>query len=191
MLGLLTVAASAGMEALKKVDWDTTLDVLDTVFSDDEDFLLDEDDDGDIDRADYALTYAKMMASIWGHIAQADGEIQEEEEEKIYELMDTIIFSGSDENEPLLSSEILSLSGKKKREVKKEILKLVKKPLALKKIATFVEATEMEENFYTQAVIIASAEGDIDEDEREFLEMLADKFELSKFEVKRIEKSIL
>lgn len=148
-------------------------------------FDMDEDGDVDEDDARAILESAGMLFSAWGHAALADGELGEEEEETISELIDNLIFT------EVITEDILDLLELSKKSAKKILFEKFENPAKLKKIAKYAEEIEAEELFYEHACIIVASDGKITEDEREFLDMFAKLLDLNKFDKRSIEKSSL
>jgi tellurite resistance protein len=151
----------------------------------------DADGNGSVDASDMVINHIKMIASVWGYVANADGTMSEEEEEKIYGLMNSVIFEGTEKKPPLLTDEIMKQTTITKKDIKKIVMEHIQNPLPLKKVVQFAEITETEEVFYTQAFLVANADGLVGTDERELLEKFAEMLGITKFEIKQIEKKIL
>ncbi len=147
----------------------------------------DADGDGDVDEQDAAILfeYSKFMVSLWGHAAMADGKLEESELDAVSELMDAVVF------ENILTEDILELLGEKKKSIKKKLSEFFDSPMSMKKIAAFAEEFEVEEEFYEQACSICSSDGDLGSDEREFLDELSERLDLSKFDKRNIERKYI
>lgn len=151
--------------------------------------LFDTDGDGDFDEDEVnnLLEYVYMVSSILGQSAQADGIIQEEEEEIAWELLNDICF----EEDGIFTEDILEIGNIKKKKLKKKLIKKFQEPYSIKKIAKYGVEKEIEEVFYRLACLIVGADEKIENEERELLDELGSRLDLPKFDMKRIEKENL
>jgi|GEM_PF-4951955 len=149
--------------------------------------LIDTDDDGDFDEEDVnnLLEYSFIIASILGQAAHADGVVQELEEEAAWEVLHEACF----EDEGIFTEDVLSVITITKKEIKNALIEKFQEPYGIKKIAKYGIENEVEEILYELACVIVGADEKILADEREFLNEFGSRMELSKFDVKRIEKS--
>lgn len=148
--------------------------------------VFDTDQDGDFDNDDKTnlLQYAEMIASVLGQAAMADGVVNAEEEDEAWEVLQRACF----DNGGILTSDILEIGNIRKKDVKKQLTSKFNKPNSLRKIAKYAIEKELEEDFYEMACIIISSDNEINEDEKEFIVEFAEVLELSRFDVKRINK---
>jgi len=128
-----------------------------------------------------------MIASVLGQSALADGVVNEEEEDEAWEVLQKACFDDGG----ILTTEILEFGGIKKKDIKKQLTSKFNKPNNLKKIAKYAIEKELEEDFYEMACIIISSDNEINEDEKEFIAEFAKILELSRFDVKRLNKTYL
>jgi len=149
--------------------------------------LLDTDNDGDFDANDVEnlIVRGEMYASILGLVSQVDDDESEIEEEQAMDILDEICFS------KILTDEILSVAELKKKDVKKRIVKKFGDPYSLKKIAKYAVENEMEEKFYELACLMTMADNKIDKEERELLDEFGKTLDLSKFDIKSLERKYL
>ncbi|MBM3436779.1 MAG: TerB family tellurite resistance protein [Bacteroidetes bacterium] len=151
--------------------------------------LFDTDGDGDFDETDLAnlVEYAEMISSVLGHAAIADDVINEEEEDKAWDLIQKACF----DHGGIFPPKIFDMGKLKKKEIKNQLLAKFNKPSSFKKIVHYAEEKGLDEDFYEMACTIVSADKVIKEAEQEFLSEFADSLGLSKFDVKRINKTCL
>jgi uncharacterized membrane protein YebE (DUF533 family) len=151
--------------------------------------FFDTDGDGDFDESDLAnlVEYAEMISSVLGHAAIADDVVNEAEEEKAWDLIQKSCFDDGG----IFPVKVFEMGKLKKKEIKTQLLNKFNKPNNLKKIVKYAEEKGLEEDFYEMACTIVSADKIIKDAEQEFLLEFADSLELSKFDVKRINKACL
>jgi hypothetical protein len=149
----------------------------------------DSDGDGDFDMDDFnwLLEFSFMYSSIIGHISTVDNdEIRDEEMDVAIEIINNVCFS----DDGLLNEDVIEFSQLSKKKVRNEVYEKFSTPYSLKKISKFALTSEKEEEFYSIAYSIVMADDDISENEREFLDVFSKQLELSKYDVRSIEKQI-
>jgi len=148
---------------------------------------IDTDKDGDVDTQDIEnlIERGEMFASILGLVSQVDDEVSEVEEEQAWDLLEKICFS------TILTDKVLEVAQIKKKDVKKRIMQKFADPSSSKKIAKYAIEKELEEKFYELSCLITVADNKITEEEREFLDEFGKALELSKFDIKGIERKYL
>jgi hypothetical protein len=152
--------------------------------------LRDTDGDGDFDIDDFnnLLEFSCMYSSIIGHVATLDSEdIRDEEMDAGAEIIENVCFS----EDGLLNEAVMAFSQLSKKKIRNSVYNKFTKPYSLKKISKFAIATEKEEEFYSIACSIVFEDEKVTENEREFLDVLAKKLELSKYDVRSIEKQLI
>ncbi len=123
-----------------------------------------------------------VLTSILTHAAYADGEMSSIEEEKLREIVDFFVFS----EEGWFSTH----EDFNKEEICVIIEKTIKQPLSLKQIIEFVNnVNEDEEQWYFYAYAVVACDDEINASERDFLDLFAEKLNISKFDVSNIERS--
>ena len=123
-----------------------------------------------------------VLTSILTHAAYADGAMSSIEEEKLREIIDFFVFS----EEGWYSTH----KDFNKEEIRVMIEKTIKQPLSLKQIIEFVNGiNEDEEQWYFYAYAVVACDDEINTSEREFLDLFAEKLNISKFDVSNIERS--
>ncbi len=147
----------------------------------------DDEDNSDSSHFSDILEYTGMVASVLGQAALADGVVNEEEEDEAWELLEEVCFG----DEGVFTTELLESEGVRKKDIKKELTKKFNKPNSLKKIAKYAIDTETEEDFYEMGCLIVASDNDINEEEKEFIAEFAEILELSRFDVKRLNKKHL
>lgn len=149
--------------------------------------FLDTDKDGDVDSTDIEniLTRGEMFASVLGQVSQVDDDVAESEEDQAWEILDSVIFS------KLLTDEVLTKANIKKKDAKKRVMKKFEEPDSLRRLSKYAIENELEEKFYEIACVMTMADGVIADEEREFLDELGKSLDLSKFDIKAIEKKYL
>ena len=174
----------ASNEQVKSALFDVSVKGLNKIGS-----FFDTDGDGDFDKDDLKnlIEYAEMIASVLGQSALADGVVNEEEEDEAWDVLQKACF----DNGGILTTEILETGNIKKKDVKKQLTEKFNNPNSLKKISKYSIHKDLEEDFYEMACIIVAADEEINDDEKEFLTEFAIALELSKFDVKRINKKYL
>lgn len=174
----------ASNEQVKSALFDVSVKVLNKIGS-----YLDTDGGGDLDRDDLTtlLEYADIIASILGNAAMADGIFNEEEEDEAWDVLHRACF----ENGGILTNDILERGNLKNKDVKKKLTEKFNKAIGIKKIARYAVEKELEEDFYEMACIIVSADNTINEDEKEFLLEFSRLLEMSRYDLKRINKKYL
>jgi len=153
--------------------------------------LEDEDNDGDLDEEDLEayIELQKLKISVMSHMANVDGEISDQEEELAYGIIENFFLEDEDEA-ALLPTEVLEEFGINPRDLLKELNKTFEKPYSYKEIKKLAKEFDRETEVYAYACIIAYADSQINERERNFLDKLADEMEITKLEKKRIERNI-
>ncbi|MFD1015051.1 tellurite resistance TerB family protein [Winogradskyella rapida] len=149
----------------------------------------DTDGDGDFDMDDFnfLLEFSCMYSSIIGHISTVDSEeIKDDEMDVAIEIINNICFSENG----FLNDAVIEFSEIPKKQIRNMVYDKFSKPNSLKKIAKFATNTEKEEEFYSIACTIVMADGIETKNEREFLNVFANELELTKFDVRSIEKQI-
>lgn len=147
----------------------------------------DVDKDGDFDKDDFnqLLEFSCMYSSIIGHISTVDNEeIKEEEMDVAMEIINNICFS----EDGLLNESVIEFSELSKKKVRNNVFEKFTNPYSLKKIAKFAILKEKEEEFYSITYNIVCADQEISNNEREFLDILSNMLELTKYDVRTIEK---
>ena len=125
----------------------------------------------------------RVLASILTHSAYADGEISSIEENKLNQILDFLVFS----EDGWFSN--LEEADKNKFEIKELVKTTINQPLSLKKIIEFVtNINEDEELWYFYAYSIVASDNDINSSERDFLDYLGESFNISKYDINRIER---
>lgn len=151
--------------------------------------LFDKDGDGVLNKNETIslIEYSEIIASVLGHAALADGIVNEHEEDEAWNVLQKACF----EPGGILSNDILKNGSITKKEVKKSLTERFNNPISLKKIAKYSIEKDIEDEIYEMACIIVSADKTIHEDEIEFLCEFSKVLEMSKFDIKRINKKYL
>jgi hypothetical protein len=139
--------------------------------------------ENEIDTNDF-IDYFNALASLWGQSAQCDSPLTEEEETFIGSLINDC-FIPSDK-ELCISQKMLEKIGFKKKQMKKLMFDSVHRPMILKDICRVADKLEEEEYFYFQACMVTLCDGELKEEEDQFLIDLAERFELTKLDRIRI-----
>lgn len=149
----------------------------------------DSDGDGDFDMDDFnwLLEFSCMYSSIIGHISTVDNdEIRDEEMDVAIEIINNVCFS----DDGLLNEAVIEFSQLPKKKVRNDVYEKFSTPYSLKKISKFAITSEKEEEFYSIAFSIVMADEEVSENEREFLDVFSKQLELTKYDVRSIEKQI-
>jgi hypothetical protein len=149
----------------------------------------DTDGDGDFDMDDFnrLLEFSYMYSSIIGHISTVDNdEIGDAEMDVAIEIINNICFS----DDGLLNDAVIEFSQLPKKKVRNDVYEKFSTPFSLKKISKLAITSEKEEEFYSIAFSIVMADEDVSENEREFLEVFSKQLELTKYDIRSIEKKI-
>lgn len=150
----------------------------------------DTDGDGDFDMEDFdfLLEFSCMYSSIIGHISTVDSDqIKDEEMDLGIEVINNICFS----EDGFLNEAVIEFSQQPKKKIRNVVYEKFSTPYSLIKIAKFAINTEKEEEFYSIACTMVLADKEVTENEREFLDVFAKSLELTKYDVKSIEKQII
>ncbi len=144
-----------------------------------------DDNDSDIDTESLILErleFAKVCVSLWAHCCSLDGEFTEEEDE----MTDSMISSLFDDDS-LFPEELTN------QEVVAEILiETFNDPLPIGSIIdTAKDNHQLAAIFYQDACLIFTADGTIEDEEREFLDDLASELGLSRMDKKMIDRKYL
>ncbi len=141
-----------------------------------------EDDDEIVNLLVARLSFARVCVSLWSHCCRADGELSQEEDELTDEMIGSLFTDDSLFPEAITNQEI----------VIEELINTFNDPLPMKVVVELVKDNyKLAANFYEEACIIFAVDGTIEEEEKEFLNDLADEFELSRIDKKSIEKKCL
>lgn len=142
----------------------------------------DEDDEEIANLLVARLNFASVCVSLWSHCCGADGELTEEEDELTDEMIGSLFTDDSLFPEEITNQEV----------VFEELIDTFNAPLPMKVIVEFVKDNyELAINFYEEACIIFAVDGIVEDEEREFLNDLADEFGLSRMDKRRIERTYL
>ncbi len=153
--------------------------------------LQDTDNDGDLDIEDLKayIELTKVNISVMAHIAKADGDLSEEEEELAYQIIEGL-FLDDEDDVAIFPSDLLKEYGVNPRDLLKELNKSFENPFSYKELKKLAKEFENETEVYAFACTIAFADKQINIKERNFLDNLAEEMEITKLEKKRIEKDI-
>lgn len=128
---------------------------------------------------DLRLEYAKILVSLWSYACMADGAFHEKEGKMVGEMVKALFEEGS----------ILQDYAESRSEIVDILSDTFDNPLPMKTVAKVVEGNDQYAlNFFEDAVCIVSADGKLKKDEREFLDELADEFQLSNMDKHQVEK---
>lgn len=138
-----------------------------------------------IDNIEDDLNTMKVIVSTLAQGAYADNDLSDDEESICFEIINNFIFSDNG----IFPEDKVKSSPYTKKELKKIISDTFKKPITLKKIATYAIEKEEEESFYLYAYSVVTIDDDINDSEREFLNRFCELLELESFDKKNIERS--
>lgn len=125
----------------------------------------------------------RVLTSLLTHAAYADGEMSSVEDNKLNQILDFLVFA----EDGWFSN--LEEADKNKFEIKELVKTTINQPLSLKKIIEFVTSiNEDEELWYFYAYTIVASDNDINSSERDFLDYLGESFNISKYDISRIER---
>ncbi|MCP3927456.1 MAG: DUF533 domain-containing protein [Desulfobacterales bacterium] len=134
---------------------------------------------------DKTVKLLKVIVSVLGQSAHADGDLSYEENKRCVEIIDQFIFS----DEGIFSDDKVKLFGIDKKNVKKIIDETLENPTSLKKIGSFAQKSELEETLYFYAFAIINVDENINKKERKFLDRFAKQLDLTKHDKKKIERN--
>lgn len=148
----------------------------------------DKDGDFDMDDFNFLLEFSCMYSSLIGHICTVDGDdIKDEDMDVCIEIINNVCFS----DDGFLNAAVIEFSQISKKEIRNKVYEKFNKPDSLKKVAKFAINVEKEEEFYSMACTIVMADKVVSENEREFLDVFSKELELTKFDIRSIEKQII
>lgn len=150
----------------------------------------DTNGDGNFDMDDFEtlLELSCMYSSLVGHISTVDGEdIKGEDMEACLEIINNICFA----EDGLLNQAVIEFSQLPKKVIRNSVYDKFDKPYSVKKISKFAIDSEFEEEFYSFTCGVIMSDKKVTENEREFLDIFSKELELSKFDVRSIEKQII
>lgn len=125
---------------------------------------------------------AKVCVSLWAHCCFADGELTKEEDDITDRLIGSLFSDDS-----LFPQEITNQDF-----IFKELIEIFNNPLPMKVVVEFTNGNpQLAANFYEEACIIFASDGSVADEERNFLDDLADEFSLSRMDKKSIERKYL
>ena len=151
--------------------------------------VFDDDGDGNIERDDFneAVELQKHFVSIMALMSGIDGTISDEEEAQTYEIIEDLFLDSEDED-AFFTQELLESVGVKKRDLINQLMKVFEKPYGLPEIINIAKKYELESTMYIYACILAYSDKEVNQKEREFLDLLSEKLDLNRIEKKKIEK---
>ncbi len=142
----------------------------------------DEDDDEIVNLLIARLSFARVCVSLWSHCCRADGELTQEEDELTDEMIGSLFTDDSLFPEAITNQEF----------VIEELINTFNEPLPMKVVVELVKDNpKLAANFYEEACMIFAIDGTVGEEEKEFLNDLADEFSLSRMDKKSIERRCL
>ncbi len=118
----------------------------------------------------------KTFVSMWSHACMADGELQDEEKKLVNSLIEEMI------------SRTFADNGVNINEINQEIQNMFDNPLSIKNIG---DDQDLPLVLYENVCQIVAADGELKEDEKEFLEDLSNEFQIGGMDKKKIEKKYL
>ena len=151
--------------------------------------LFDTDNDGDFDMDDFnnLLTYSNMFVSVIGQAMLSDGEIQDEEVDVAFSIIDATILS----DDGYLNSAVLEYGGVSSEQIIEHIKNLLVEPNGLRDIANYALNTNNTDVFYDLACHIVASDGIIVNSEFQFLDELASLLQLPNTDKNRIERKYI
>lgn len=151
------------------------------------DFLKDVDDlpeltDNDIQNI---IDYTDMLSSLLGQGAKVDLEPNMEKMKVISEIFNELCFSANG----YMQEPLLRYIGSSVEEFEQSIASKIQNPYTIKRISQYAERNELEDEFYSYLCRVMMCDSIISEEEKEYLDAIADSFGINKFDRKSIESS--
>lgn len=149
--------------------------------------LRDEDDLPLITNEDFEnlIEFTEMLASLLGHGAKID----DEENLKKMQIVNTIFNSLCFSENGYMQESLLTYMNSTVEDFSYLIASKIQEPYTVKKITRYVKASELEDEFYKYLCQVMLADDNISSAEQEYLDIIADSFEINRFDRKSIESS--
>ena len=149
--------------------------------------LKDVDDLPELTERDFQnmFEYTDMLSSLLGQGAKVDDEPNLDKMEVISEIVNELCFS----EKGYMQEPLLIHIGSSIEEFEISIASTIKNPSTIKKITKYAERHELEDEFYGYLCRVMMSDSRITNEEQEYLDTIADSFELNKYDKRSIESS--
>ncbi|WP_434035896.1 hypothetical protein [Formosa sp. 4Alg 33] len=151
------------------------------------DFLRDEDDLPDISANDFQniIEYIEMLSSLLGQGAKIEEEVNLSKMKVISDIINELCFSEAG----ITQEPFLNYINSSVEELESLIAYKIQNPSTIKKISRYVDKFELEEEFYGYLCRVMLSDSNLDNEEQEYLDIIAESFGINKFDKKSIESN--
>lgn len=151
------------------------------------DLLKDENDLPELTDSDFnnIIEYTEMLSSLLGQGAKVDEEINLSKMEVISDIINELCFS----EKGYMQEPLLKYINSSVEEFERSIASKIQNPSTIKKISRYVERFEIEDEFYGYLCRVMLSDKIMTNEEKEYLDVIADSFGINKFDRKAIESS--
>lgn len=148
-------------------------------------FLKDEDDLPELTQVDFdnIIEYTEMISSLLGQGAKVEKEPNLDKMKVIDEIIYELCFS----EKGFMQEPLLKFLGSSNEEFERSIAAKIQNPSTIKKISKYVEKYELEDEFYGYLCRVMMADSLLTTEEQEYLDAVADSFEMNKYDRRSIE----
>jgi hypothetical protein len=151
------------------------------------DLLRDENDLPELTENDFQniIEYTDMLSSLLGQGAKVDEEINMSKIEVTSNIINELCFS----QKGYIQEPLLNYINSSVEEFEKKIAYTFQNPSTIKKISRYVKNFELEDEFYDYLCRVMLSDKIMTNEEQEYLDIIADSFEINKFDRRAIESS--